>query len=104
LPIDTQRDYLEAVQPFIHMGQIGSIRLSTRPDCITLDILSRLKAYHVGTVELGVQSMDNNVLRLAGRGHGAEDTVNSVKLLREHDFTVGLQLMTGLPGDSPEAS
>ncbi len=102
LPIGIQRDYLEAVQPFIHSGLIGSIRLSTRPDCITNGILALLKAYHVGTVELGVQSMDDNVLRLAGRGHGAEDTVNAVKLLREHCFTVGLQLMPGLPGDSPD--
>jgi histone acetyltransferase (RNA polymerase elongator complex component) len=100
LPINTQREYLEAVQPFIYAGEVQSIRLSTRPDCITPDILTRLKTYRVGTVELGVQSMDDRVLELSGRGHTARDTINAVTLLREHDVTVGLQLMPGLPGDS----
>ena len=100
LPIDTQRNYLEAVRPFIHSCRVASIRLSTRPDCITPEILSRLKAYHVGTVELGVQSMDDRVLELSGRGHTAKDTVKALTLMREHKFTVGLQLMPGLPGDS----
>jgi histone acetyltransferase (RNA polymerase elongator complex component) len=102
LGIDMQKSYLEAVRPFILSGQIKSIRLSTRPDKINREILALLKGYHVQTIELGVQSMDDHVLALSGRGHNAVDTENAVKLLRKYDFIVGLQLMPGLPGDSAE--
>ncbi len=102
LPQETQRSYLEPARPFIQSGHIKSIRLSTRPDCISKEILTLLKEYHVETIELGVQSMDDNVLTLSNRGHSAADAVNAVKLLRECDFLVGLQLMPGLPGDSAE--
>jgi len=56
----------------------------------------------VKTVELGIQSMDDHVLALSHRGHTSQDTVNAVKILRERDFTIGAQLMPGLPGDSTE--
>jgi histone acetyltransferase (RNA polymerase elongator complex component) len=97
---DTQKSFLEAVRPFIRSGQIKSIRLSTRPDCISKEILDLLNEYHVETIELGAQSMDDRVLTLSGRGHTEADTVNAVTLLGEYRFTVGLQLMPGLPGDS----
>jgi histone acetyltransferase (RNA polymerase elongator complex component) len=42
------------------------------------------------------------VLMISGRGHAAQDTVRSVRLLREHSLSIGLQLMPGLPGDSRE--
>lgn len=102
LPLNTQKDYLASVQPFIQSGQVESVRLSTRPDSVTGEILSLLKAYQVTTVELGVQSMDDRVLTLSGRGHTAADTVHAVGLLRENGFQVGLQLMPGLPGDSAD--
>ena len=102
LGIDMQKSYLEAVRPFLLSGQINSIRLSTRPDSINREILALLKGYHVRTIELGVQSMDDRVLALSGRGHSAVDTANAVKLLRENDFIVGIQLLPGLPGDSAE--
>jgi histone acetyltransferase (RNA polymerase elongator complex component) len=102
LPVETQRSYLGASRPFLDSGQVNSIRLSTRPDCITRDGLLLLREYRVDTVELGVQSMDDNVLSLSGRGHSAAATLNAVSLLREYKFIVGLQLMPGLPGDSAE--
>jgi histone acetyltransferase (RNA polymerase elongator complex component) len=103
LPFETQKAYLTAVQPFIHEGQIAGIRLSTRPDCVTKEILSLLNEYHVTTIELGVQSMDNAVLERSGRGHTAADTVNAVTLIKSYDFLIGLQLMPGLPGDSADS-
>ncbi len=102
LPLETQKSYLGAARPFFESGQVKSIRLSTRPDCITREVLALLKEYQVETVELGVQSMDENVLTLSSRGHSAAATVNAVRLLREYKFIVGLQLMPGLPGDSAE--
>lgn len=102
LPMEDQKRFLGAVQPFIAAGRIESIRLSTRPDAVTPGILALLKQYHVRTVELGAQSMDDEVLLLSGRGHTAAHTMSAVTLLREHAFTIGLQIMLGLPGDTSE--
>lgn len=100
LPVGMQKAYLEAVLPFIDSGMIDTIRLSTRPDAVTENILALLKHYRVRTVELGVQSMSDRVLALSSRGHTAADTVKAVTLLRDHGFDIGLQLMPGLPGDT----
>ncbi len=102
LPREDQDAYLKAVQPFIHAGAVQGISLSTRPDCITQSGVRFLQQHHVCTIELGVQSMDDNVLLLAGRGHTAVDTIDSVKILKELNMNIGLQVMLGLPGDSPE--
>jgi len=102
LPWARQKPYLEAVRPFILSGQIENIRISTRPDCIENDNLALLKAYHVNTVELGAQSMDDTVLSLSSRGHTSSDTQHGVQLLKARGFLVGLQLMPGLPGDRPD--
>ena len=102
LPLELQKEYLAVVQPFLHSGEIENIRLSTRPDCITDDILAMLHEYHATTVEIGVQSMDDVVLQRSGRGHTANDTMNAVTRLKKNRFFIGLQLMPGLPGDSAE--
>lgn len=100
LPISTQKSYLEAARPFIQSGQVESLRISTRPDAIDADIVSFLGNYHVKTVELGAQSMHDEVLSRSGRGHTVSNTVLAARLLRSRGFSVGLQLMPGLPGDS----
>lgn len=79
-------------------NRIQGIRLSTRPDCINGPVLTLLKRMGVSTVELGVQSLDEEVLRQAGRGHTAQDAAEAVRQLREAGFRVGLQFMIGLPG------
>jgi histone acetyltransferase (RNA polymerase elongator complex component) len=91
---------LKAVKPYLREGLFTSIRVSTRPDAIDEKRLDLMKAYGVLTVELGAQSMDDDVLALSKRGHGALDTVRSVQLLRQQGLKVGIQLMPGLPGDS----
>jgi len=102
LPAERMKRILEAVGPYIEDGRIRSIRVSTRPDAIDEDRLGILKACHVRTVELGVQSMDDRVLAMARRGHSAADVAGAVRLLRRDGFKVGVQLMPGLPGDSRE--
>ena len=97
---DHQICYLKEVQPFLASGLIHSIRISTRPDALDGETLSLLKEYSVKTVEVGVQSMIDEVLLLAHRGHCAADTVNAVSRLKDNKFEVGLQLMIGLPGDT----
>lgn len=96
------RELLEAVHPYIQQGLFQSIRVSTRPDALDEERLELMKSYGVMTIELGVQSMDNEVLTISKRGHTVEDTFNAVGLLRAKGFRVGIQLMPGLPGDSEE--
>ncbi len=104
IPIEEQNELLSAAKEFLDAKKIQGIRLSTRPDYINKKILDNLKAFGVTTIELGVQSMDNGVLFKSGRGHTEEDVVSAVKLIRQYDFTLGLQMMTGLPGDTDEKS
>lgn len=93
-------ELLEAVEPYIKNRMIDSIRISTRPDEIDDKRLELIRSYGVNTVELGVQSMNDEVLRKSGRGHTSEDTVNAMSLLKRHGFKTGVQLLPGLPGDS----
>ncbi len=91
---------LESVQPWIEQGLIHSIRCSTRPDTISREILKLVKPFGLATVELGVQSMDDQVLILADRGHSSNDTRAALALLKEYEFKTGVQVMVGLPGDT----
>lgn len=104
IPTEEQESLLGAVQPYLKTGDIRGIRLSTRPDCIDSVILSRLKSYNVKTIELGVQSMDEEVLIASNRGHTAEDAVKASELIKNYGFELILQQMTGLPKDTPERS
>ena len=101
LPETRQRELLGAVQPFLENGEVGQIRLSTRPDYIDPDITAFLKSHGVGIVELGVQSLDDAVLAASGRGHTVADSTRAIKCLQDGGLEVGVQLMVGLPGDRP---
>jgi histone acetyltransferase (RNA polymerase elongator complex component) len=97
-----QARLLEMTRPFLESGQVQSLRISTRPDAIDANVLDLLSAYHVRTVEIGVQSMNDEVLRLSERGHTARDVIRAVRLLKERGMEAGIHLMAGLPGDSEE--
>jgi len=100
LPKARMTTYLEAVKPYLDRGLFQSIRISTRPDALDPETLELLSRFCVRTVELGAQSMNDDVLRLSKRGHTARDTVEAVRVLKKCGFRVGIQLMPGLPGDS----
>ena len=89
---------------YVTAGRVDSIRFSTRPDTIDSQRLHLIKNYPVTTIELGVQSMDERVLAAAKRGHHATDTEKAVRCLRDLSYEVGVQLMVGLPEDTPERS
>ena len=103
-----KRDYmislLEVTKPFINNGDFCGIRVSTRPDAIDDEILEILKTYNVTSIELGAQSTDEQVLLLNHRGHTRDDIIKASKLIKEKGFSLGLQMMTGLLGDTPEKS
>ena len=100
LKIDEMKRLLDVAAEFVDRGRVDSIRFSTRPDTITPERLDIITAYPVETVELGVQSMDDEVQALAERGHSAADTLQAVAQLKNHQLNIGLQLMVGLPGDA----
>lgn len=97
-----QCEFLSVAKEYLDSGKINGIRLSTRPDYISEEILDRLKEYGVTTIELGVQSMDEDVLLASNRGHTPEVVKKSAGLIKSYGFNLGLQMMTGLPGDTPE--
>lgn len=99
---EKRREYLKMAYEYIKKGVVKSIRLSTRPDYITEDIVKELKEYGTVNIELGAQSMDDEVLLAAKRGHSANDVVRSAEIINKCGCTLGLQMMTGLPGDSAE--
>ena len=102
IPEKEQNALLEAVQPFLAMEGVTGIRISTRPDCITPEILQRLQQFHVTAIELGAQSMQDVVLQNNHRGHTAQDVRNAAKWITDAGFSLGLQMMIGLDGSTPE--
>lgn len=97
IDIETQETLLKIAYRYIEAGKVDSIRISTRPDYIDKDILKRLKKYHVKTIELGVQSSNDYILKTAERGHTFEDVKKASRLIRWNGFKLGHQMMVGLP-------
>ncbi len=93
---------LEVTKPFIENGNFCGIRISTRPDAIDQEVLDILKKYKITSIELGAQSTDSQVLSLNHRGHTRDDIIKASELIKEQGFSLGLQMMTGLLGDTPE--
>ncbi|MBU5668999.1 radical SAM protein [Peptoniphilus sp. MSJ-1] len=104
IPLKEQKEFLKVAYKFKKDNKIDSIRLSTRPDAIDDKILTNLKNYEVDIIELGVQSLDEEVLKLSNRGHSVKSVYKASELIKEYGFKLGLQQMIGLPGDSLEKS
>ena len=95
-----QEQLLGAVQPLIEQQMVKSIRISTRPDALDEAVLAFLADHKVTTIEIGVQSLDDQVLRQSRRGHTAADSLAAIQRVKAAGFQVGAQLLPGLPGDS----
>lgn len=103
LDIEVQENLLKIADEFRkNIKNESLVKLSTRPDNINIKILDLLKKYDVDTIELGVQSMDDEVLLNSGRGHLSNCVYESSKLIKDYGFQLGIQLMIGLPFDNEE--
>lgn len=102
IPENEMLDYLEATKPFFDEKKVHGIRLSTRPDYINPNIIDLLKQYGVTTIELGVQSLNDEVLKLSRRGHTAQEVGKACELIKKSGIKLGIQIMPGLPGDTFE--
>ena len=94
---EKQEELLKVAYEYVKEGKVESIRISTRPDCIDKETLKRLKKYKVKTIELGVQSANDYILKRANRGHTFKDVKKASKLIRWYGFKLGHQMMVGLP-------
>jgi histone acetyltransferase (RNA polymerase elongator complex component) len=97
-----QQELLSLSRPFVADGTVHSLRISTRPDFLADDQILFLEQYPVRTVEIGAQSMVDEVLSLSRRGHASKDVDRAVRTLKKRGFETVIHLMAGLPGDSPE--
>jgi histone acetyltransferase (RNA polymerase elongator complex component) len=97
-----QTKLLKAAYSYVEAGKVNGIRCSTRPDCITEEILENYINYGGVAIELGVQSTDKDVLKKSRRGHSFEDVVNAAQLIKAKGLELGVQMMLGLPGDTFE--
>lgn len=102
LPLAAMEVYLKFAAKMRDLGRVGQIRVSTHPSSVNESTIGLLKKYGVNTIELGVQSLDDEVLRQAGRNHGKSEVLYSMFLIKNNGFNLGVQLMIGLPLDTPE--
>lgn len=100
IPQEVQNTLLEPATEAFQQGLIQGIRLSTRPDAIREERLKELYTSGVRTIELGVQTLDEDMLVDAKRGHTVEDVEQACKMIREQGITLGIQLLPGLPGET----
>ncbi|MBP1744824.1 MAG: radical protein, partial [Firmicutes bacterium] len=100
ISLGKQKELLAVAKEYKDRGLIHLIHLSTRPDYIDDSILRNLKDYSADVIELGIQSMDEEVLLKSGRGHTARQAEEASRLIKEYGFTLGHQIMLGLPGDN----
>jgi len=100
IDLGKQTELLALANSYLESGRIHGIRCSTRPDAIYREILDNCKKYGLTSIELGVQSADDHVLNLSDRGHSFDDVVRAANLIKSYGFELGLQMMTGLPGDT----
>ena len=99
---DTVENLKKTYDAALALHPFRELIVATRPDCIDEETLDFLKAYDVRAIELGAQSMDDEVLLLNRRGHTAEDVIKASELIKAKGFELGLQMMTGLYGDTDE--
>ena len=102
IPRELMLSLLAPAKKWIDRKAFSGIRISTRPDAIDEEVLSVLKEYGVTFIELGAQSCNNAVLEKNRRGHTFEDTQKAAQLIKEAGFSLGLQMMTGMPGSTKD--
>ncbi len=94
---------LKIAYSFVKEGRVSSIRCSTRPDYISRDKLEILSKYGVKVIELGLQSISDDVLAQTKRGHSFDEERRAVSLIVSSGFTLVGQMMIGLPASTLES-
>jgi len=101
LPEPWPEIFLDLAARYRGQGLISRVRCSTRPDCVDVPMLSRLRGMGLDLVELGIQAFDNGPLKTSGRGYTGDIARRACEAVRESGLALGVQLLPGLPGDRP---
>lgn len=104
IPVTDQEKYLNLAEKYVTKGFVSGIHMSTHPGYINKDILEFLGKYPVKVIELGIQSFDEEVLQKSSRLYTPEEAIKACCLVKEFGFSLGIQTMIGLPGDTFEKS
>ncbi|MEM4328647.1 MAG: tRNA uridine(34) 5-carboxymethylaminomethyl modification radical SAM/GNAT enzyme Elp3 [Candidatus Caldarchaeum sp.] len=80
---------------------VSGITIETKPDWVKSSVASGLVEMGVTRVEVGVQALDDEILRLVNRGHSLADVVEATADLRDLSFKICYHVMPNLPGSSP---
>ncbi|MDI9483643.1 MAG: radical SAM protein [Bacillota bacterium] len=104
LPFNEQERYLKLAESYVNAGLVDGIRLSTRPDYVDENTLLFLKKFPVKVIELGIQSLDNEVLIRSRRGYTSDEAIIACRRVKHMGFSLGVQVMIGLPADTLEKS
>ena len=78
--------------------RIIGITIETRPDYVDFKEIERMRNLGITGVELGVQSIYDDILKLNKRGHNIKSTIKATRLLKDAGFKVSYQMMPNLPG------
>ncbi len=99
---DLMMRLLDLAQEYVRAGRLSGIRFSTRPDAVGDEVLDALSDYTVSAIELGLQSMDDEVLRLCHRGHTAQAARDACRRIVARGYCLVGQMMLGLPGSDEQ--
>ena len=101
-PPEWQEACLQRAAHWKKQGQIKATRCSTRPDAISPSLLNTLRKKGLDTVELGIQSFAGSALSASRRGYSPDTAHAACRMVQDAGLTLGIQLMPGLPGQSPK--
>jgi histone acetyltransferase (RNA polymerase elongator complex component) len=99
LSITEREKYYRLAEPFLD-GKT-SLRISTRPDLVSEEQLDWCQSHGVTTIELGIQDLDDEVLKASQRGYDSQTALDACLRVKARGFELGVQLLPGLPGFSP---
>ena len=93
---------LDLLHDMRQSGRITHARCSTRPDALPPSVLKELSLHGIDLVELGIQSFDDKALSLSRRGYTGKDAEAGCLAVTEAGLRLGIQLLPGMPGSSPD--
>jgi len=102
LPESLQKKYLDAVYPYVKNKKIQGLRISTHPEAVTEKSMKMFKKRGGCLVELGVQSLDKEVLKKSNRVVDFDTIWKAERIIKKSGLDLGIQVMLGLPGDTLE--
>jgi elongator complex protein 3 len=81
--------------------RIIGVTVETRPDLINEAEIRRFRDLGITRIQMGVQHLDDKILKYVHRGHTVKQAIEATRLLKEAGFKIDYHLMPDLPGSTP---